>query len=95
MHICNFFCTFAAQIENTTTMSFLKQWYPHPDQKELYERVKDDVERRARLAVLGPSDELFMGACHGIWAEMRRIFEEEYGIEWKSPSQMNPGVMFD
>ena len=36
-----------------------------------------------------------MGFCFRYWSAKRELLEEEYGIEWKSPSQMNPGVRFD
>lgn len=36
-----------------------------------------------------------LGYCHRFWAVKERILREKYGIEWKSPARMNPGVMFD
>lgn len=35
------------------------------------------------------------GYCHMLWDTQQRILEEKYGIEWKSPAEMNPGVLFD
>ena len=35
-----------------------------------------------------------MGFCFAYWAELRNALER-YGIEWRSPHAMNPGVMFD
>ena len=35
-----------------------------------------------------------MGFCFAYWAEKRKALERR-GIEWNSPSRMNPGVMFD
>jgi len=35
-----------------------------------------------------------MGFCFGYWAEKRNALERR-GIEWMSPSVMNPRVMFD
>lgn len=29
------------------------------------------------------------------WAEKKRILKAEYGIDWKSPAEMNPEVVFD
>lgn len=58
-----------------------------------WEEIYYDVEKRL--------DERFanaprhMGFCFRYWSAKRELLEEEYGIEWKSPSQMNPGVMFD
>ena len=35
-----------------------------------------------------------MGFCFGYWAEKRNALARR-GIEWRSPQQMNPGVLFD
>ena len=36
----------------------------------------------------------FMGFCHAYWSTKRAVLAK-YGITWKSPSMMNPKVMFD
>lgn len=36
-----------------------------------------------------------LGSCHAFWREKKRILREDYGIDWRSPSEMNPFVMFD
>lgn len=76
-------------------MSGLREFVPLPEQKELYEKVYKKVERRARRNVLGLFGRPYHGSCHAIWAEMTRIFLEEYGIEWYSPQTLNPHVRFD
>lgn len=35
------------------------------------------------------------GLCFRIWSAKRDILKEEYGIDWRSPAQMNPRVRFD
>ena len=35
-----------------------------------------------------------MGFCFMYWAAKAKVLSK-YGIRWKSPSQMNPGVLFD
>lgn len=35
-----------------------------------------------------------MGFCHAYWHTKREVLAK-YGIDWKTPSMMNPGVMFD
>lgn len=58
-----------------------------------WENIYYEVERRL--------DERFanaprhMGFCFKYWEAKRHLLKEEYGIDWKSPSQMNPRVMFD
>lgn len=57
-----------------------------------WEEVIDEADRKTyrRLAGLPRG----MGWCFGFWHE-RSAALREFGIEWQSPSMMNPGVMFD
>ena len=36
-----------------------------------------------------------LGACHEHWEEMKRILKEKYQIDWKSPAEVNPSIIFD
>ena len=36
-----------------------------------------------------------IGYCHECWETKKRILKEKYGIEWKTPSEMNPDILFD
>lgn len=36
-----------------------------------------------------------MGFCHAYWYERAQVLEENFGIVWRSPAIMNPGVKFD
>lgn len=57
-----------------------------------WEEVIDEVDRKVYASL-----EDFprgMGFCHAFWpARANRL--RKYGIEWKSPRQMNPRVIFD
>ncbi|ABW27006.1 hypothetical protein AM1_1989 [Acaryochloris marina MBIC11017] len=35
------------------------------------------------------------GLCHQQWLVMKRILREKYGIEWMTPAEMNPFIVFD
>jgi hypothetical protein len=35
------------------------------------------------------------GFCHLYWCVKQRILREQFQIEWFSPSDMNPGILFD
>lgn len=58
-----------------------------------YKAVIKDVEKE--LDKLLKNKPKGMGFCHIYWYEKRRILKEKYGIDWKSPSLMNPRVLFD
>jgi hypothetical protein len=36
-----------------------------------------------------------MGQCHRIWQETKITLRERHNIEWMSPAEMNPGIIFD
>lgn len=55
----------------------------------IYYEVEDELDRR--LANVPRQ----MGFCFQYWAMKRELLMEKYGIDWRSPSQMNPRVMFD
>ncbi len=36
-----------------------------------------------------------LGGCHKFWEIKKQILKKDYGIDWLSPSELNPFVMFD
>ena len=58
-----------------------------------YERVID--EANAKISELLKEYPRGMGFCHAYWSAKAQVLREDYGIEWRSPSAMNPGVLFD
>lgn len=36
-----------------------------------------------------------MGYCHLFWGTKQDILRRKYGIEWKTPAQMNPDTLYD
>ena len=35
------------------------------------------------------------GLCHRTWDRIKELLRERHGIEWRSPREMNPWVIFD
>ncbi len=60
---------------------------------EEYEAVIDKVEKEVSDRM--GNQAYAMGMCFEIWSIKQAILAEQYNIEWKTPSQMNPRVMFD
>ena len=58
-----------------------------------YKKILEQADREAKERCKGYVGKL--GYCHRFWAAKESILREKYGIEWKSPGSMNPGVMFD
>jgi hypothetical protein len=40
-------------------------------------------------------DDHGMGFCHSVWRHKKRILKDSYGIEWSSPSELNPHIWYD
>ena len=36
-----------------------------------------------------------MGGCHRFWAAKKQILKTRFGLEWESPADLNPDVLFD
>ena len=53
-------------------------------EKELDEMIKAKIGERMRL-----------GYCYMYWETKKHILKEVFGINWKSPSELNPHVLFD
>ncbi len=57
-----------------------------------------DSERQARERLdreLGEGWDTRLGSCYIFWREKKRILKEKHGIDWKSPKELNPDVIFD
>ncbi len=50
---------------------------------------------QARQQAESETDYSGIGRCHLIWSRQAEILKDEHGIDWYSPAEMNPWVMFD
>ena len=64
---------------------------PAPD-GELPEELEKEVDRQVTELI---GEDGGLGYCHLFWAEKKRILRERYGIDWKTPAERYPGVIFD
>lgn len=58
-----------------------------------YEKVIDEAERKIESCL--KDHPRGMGFCFAYWSTKAQVLQEYYGIVWRSPARMNPGVMFD
>lgn len=64
-------------------VEYTREW------EEIYYDVEEELDRRFANARKG------MGFCFMFWSAKKELLAQKYGIDWKSPAAMNPGVMFD
>ena len=61
-----------------------------------YKQIEEELDERIRLQIkaMGYNENMF-GICHLYWEIKKEILELEYGIDWKSPEELNPDIIFD
>lgn len=62
-----------------------------PEFKDIIEAVMSEVMEE--LADHPSNGKL--GFCHAIWSAKKRILKEKYGIDWRTPKEMNPINFYD
>ena len=66
--------------------------------------IRDDIENSTAyaeaMAIIQPildrefGGSYHMGMCHGLWQRKKELLKE-MGIDWKTPAETNPDVIFD
>ncbi len=87
----------------SATLAEYKQISGEYDHHYRVDPAEDDpqlatVLLRATLEVdseLAGQDRNVMGFCHLLWPTKQPILRERYGVEWRTPVEMNPEVLFD
>lgn len=67
------------------------------EEVRLHARQELDLGHQQRMIELQHTADLCRnrGLCHQQWLVMKRILLEKYGIEWMTPAEMNPFIIFD
>ena len=53
-------------------------------EKELEELIEKEIGKGG-----------YLGFCHLYWKTKKRILKEKYNIDWKSPAELNPHILYD
>jgi hypothetical protein len=62
-----------------------------PKKKLLVKLAELEAEERLRAQGIPR----LLGYCHALWGEQQEILKTKYGIDWKTPAEMNPNIIFD
>ena len=62
-----------------------------PRYKSIFAVINDEVEE----VLKNDKSRGKLGFVHIVWQTKKRILLEKYGIQWRSPTELNPGTMFD
>ena len=58
-----------------------------------YKSIEAEVEEKLKEKLKDIPE--CLGYCHMYWATKKELLKKEYGIDWKSPAEMNPHALFD
>ena len=58
-----------------------------------YQNIRDELE--SELFKLMQNVDVKMGRNYKYWSLKKRILKQKYNIDWKSPPEMNPGIIFN
>ena len=58
-----------------------------------YRNLVQQAEAEAEQALKGRDRDV--GFCHLVCATQRDILQNKHGVVWFTPSEMNPGMLFD
>ena len=60
-----------------------------------YKLIFEKIDAEVRDALKNDPHRNHRGAVHIFWNTKKYLLKEKYGIDWKSPGEMNPHVIFD
>ena len=60
-----------------------------PEYLAIRDELEAEIEKRLEGIPRG------LGFCHLYWGVKKSILKEKYGIDWQSPAERNPMILFD
>lgn len=63
-----------------------------PQYREIFQKIDKEIEESIAKRY---GKEKFTGYCFLFWDEKRTTLKQKYGIDWRSPADLNPDVSFD
>ena len=62
---------------------------------EEYQKIKNELEEKIKIKTENDEITRGLGFCHIYWAYKKEILKKDYNIDWSSPAEINPGIIFD
>jgi len=62
------------------------------EQTPEYKAIEEELDQKIRSHI---GEGAYLGYCHIYWLEKKLILKYDYGMEWKSPPELNPRMFFD
>ena len=76
------------------------EYYDKVEKTKEYRACVEEVEKQAEIEARKNMRELTgkewgIGYCHMFWIAKKKILKEKYNIDWRSPAEMNPEIIYD
>ncbi len=64
---------------------------------EEYKQIEKELNKKIELELelKGYKNKQALGFCHIYWELKKEILKTDYNIDWKSPQDLNPEIIFD
>ncbi|MFA6823873.1 MAG: proteinase inhibitor I4 serpin, partial [Geobacter sp.] len=62
-----------------------------PRHAEVFSKIDAEVNEALGITTKGGG----RGYIHVIWETKKRLLKHKYNIDWRTPAELNPHVMFD
>jgi hypothetical protein len=60
-----------------------------------YAEILDEASNQAESALANHPMNGGIGFIHVFWEKKKEILKQEYGLEWRTPAELNPDINFD
>ena len=63
--------------------------------EEIKEEVEQELIKEGAMTIKNGEKIALPGSCNIRWKLEKKLLKERYGIDWKSPADLNPEKKFD
>ena len=63
--------------------------------EELEAKIEKELVGKLRVKGSGYGARGRLGFCHTYWAAKKNVLIMDYGIDWKTPAELNPHIFYD
>lgn len=61
------------------------------EKTEEYLAIKDEVDKEIEKLIKKNQ----LGQCHELWEFKKSLLKNKYNINWRTPEELNPNIVFD
>lgn len=86
------------KVRNFYRNSFHIEEWPYPFRSGLfYDPIENTPDYQNAMQSIEPRLPVHqkMGDCYYIWNLKQKLLKKEYNIDWKTPEELNPHILFD